>query len=323
METQNELLAMIMLHQAVSEQIKTTDIHDRYLSFYDKPIDKDLINKKLNKLTSENLLCISNNLIKLSDEGMIKGNNKYIEYYFSEGVMRAESSNIDKKYQESKNLGIINSDSIIDDEQLKFITNQLINYKNTIYDLGCGRGDIITYIQKKNNLSCIGIDKSENMIMISKAKNSNITWISDDIEQYCNKLSNYDAAILIDSIYFIKDKKKFINELFTKLNPDGKIIITFSTYTEDPQKINTLEPDRNILGEILNELNLNFDYQDFTTNEIALWEHRKNITESLREEYINEHNSFLYYDRMSESSNLLRVLKQDLGRRYIYIVKKK
>jgi ubiquinone/menaquinone biosynthesis C-methylase UbiE len=322
MDPRNKLLAMIMLHQSVGEQIGMNDIQNRYSEFYDKSIDKIQIDECMHKLKSGNLISTSEFDLKLTMKGMRVGNEKYIEYYFSEGVMRAESSETEKKYQAEKNIEVLNSDSIIDEEQLQYIAAQLIDYQKIIYDIGCGRGDIISYIQEKTNAKCIGIDKSENMITISRNKYKNVSWIVADIEQYCEKLSNCDAAILIDSIYFIQDKRRFIDKLFSKLNPGGNIIMTFSTYIDDIDKRNTIEPDKNQIGKILNDLNLNFIHREFTSNEITLWEHRKKIAESLRDGYSKENNSFLYYDRLSESSNLLRLLKQGSGKRYIYTINK-
>jgi SAM-dependent methyltransferase len=285
LKIENELLAMLNQHQSVEGEVERGSVGVLYEDFYDKTIEESLLEKTIHALISKGLFKKSDSHLLLSDEGRKKGIKNYIEYYFSEGVIRSEASKTDKKYQESKNEGLFNTDSILDVEQFKFIT-----------------------------------DKSENMIKLAQEKNPRIGWLTADIETYCKELPSYDGAILIDSLYFVKDKKAFLRQLLSKLNSRGKILIAFSAYTKNPQEKGSLEANDNELGIILHDLKADFTYTEFTENEIKLWEHRRRVTASLKEDYIKERNSYLYYDRMSESSQLLDVLKRGLGRRYIYSI---
>jgi SAM-dependent methyltransferase len=320
LKIENELLAMLNQHQSVEGEVERGSVGVLYEDFYDKTIEESLLEKTIHALISKGLFKKSDSHLLLSDEGRKKGIKNYIEYYFSEGVIRSEASKTDKKYQESKNEGLFNTDSILDVEQFKFITDQLSSLRGTLYDLGCGRGSIISHIQNNSPLSCFGVDKSENMIKLAQEKNPRIGWLTADIETYCKELPSYDGAILIDSLYFVKDKKAFLRQLLSKLNSRGKILIAFSAYTKNPQEKGSLEANDNELGIILHDLKADFTYTEFTENEIKLWEHRRRVTASLKEDYIKERNSYLYYDRMSESSQLLDVLKRGLGRRYIYSI---
>ena len=311
MNIQNELLAMMALYHESDEDIEIKSLHENYREFYNKIIDNDLLIDSLSNIESYNYVNSCNGRFEMTNKGILEGRNKYVEYYFSEGVLRAKSSEAEKKYQIEKNFGIINSDSIIDSEQLNYISANLAGFRDKIFDLGCGKGDIISYIHNKHKSKCIGVDKSQSMIDIAKSKNNDITWINSDIEDYCKKMLNFNAAILVDSLYFVNNKKELIKNLFKKLNHNGRIVIAFSDYRY-------IKID--ILQQTLNDLNINFTCKDFTKNEVRLWKHRKKITESLRQEYFKENNSFLYFDRISESTRLLKLLVNNEAKRYIYVL---
>ena len=127
---------------------------------------------------------------------------------------------------------------------------------------------------------------------------------------------------MVDSVYFVKDKKQLFKRLYNNLKYNGKIIVTFSEYVESPKAINILDPEKGKLGDIFKSLSIPFIFKDFTANEITLWELREKLADSLKEEYTKECCEYLYYDKKNEANALLYALKKDLGKRYIYVVRK-
>ena len=111
--------------------------------------------------------------------------------------------------------------------------------------------------------------------------------------------------------------------MYGALNYNGKIVLTFSAYTENPENTNLLNPEKNEIGKTLKSLSMPFIFKEFTTNEITLWEIREKLADSLKAQYIKECNEYLYYDKKNEAKDLLGVLKKGLGRRYIYTIEKK
>lgn len=322
MDDSHKLNAMIMLYKSVNEHPQKDELCDLYEAFYDETIDSSRMENALNPLLENKLIEYDDDSLKISREGLMEGSRQRIEYYFSEGVKKAEMSSVNNHYQDLKNLGAINSDSIMDDEQLSFISDNLKGFENKLYDFGCGRGHITANLQKASGMECIGIDKSESMIAIAAEKYPHMSWQVGEMEESVQKIDSFDAALFIDTLYFVQEKKELITQLYSKLNAKGKLIITYSDYTRDPLKKEILESHKNTLGQVLTEMDVNFQTKEFTENEIALWSYREEKIQSLKDEYKEEKNLFLFYDTFSESKNLLEVLRQGLGRRYIYIIEK-
>lgn len=106
---------------------------------------------------------------------------------------------------------------------LKFIT-----IKNTakVLDVGCGRGDILNYIQNKTRYA-YGIDISKGNIAVAKRLlNKNVKLFTQDITKKTKFPNNYfDTIILTDVIEHIPDRYSLFKELKRILKKKGKLII--------------------------------------------------------------------------------------------------
>lgn len=316
----DKLLSMAMLYQSVDEKLKVGELSLKFGEFYDEnPGDGDL-SGALVSLEQEGLIEVKNGLISLPDAGMMEGNRRLIKFFYSEGVQKSEKSPAEALYRKGKSPGQVNSDSIVDEEQLDYILSLFADCRNGICDLGCGRGELTTYMSRKSGLKFIGVDKSGSMIDIARGKNREITWIQADLEEGDEYLEGCDGAVMIDSLYFIRNKELFLDNLMYRLREGGPAVITWSCYTEDPCKKDTLTPEGTEIAQLFQSMGLRWDFRDFTANEISYWERCENLADSLKDRYRQERNSLLYFDKKSESSSLLGVLRQGLGRRYIYSV---
>jgi len=104
-----------------------------------------------------------------------------------------------------------------------------INFKKDtkILDIGCGRANIISYLQRKYKFhkKPIGLD-----IIRNKQTKKNIIFIKKDAIKYLeNSEDNFDLILIKQTIHFLK--KREINRLLSlakkKLTQKGKIIILF------------------------------------------------------------------------------------------------
>ena len=116
-----------------------------------------------------------------------------------------------------------------------FLNSKIKFNKNTqILDIGCGRANIISALQKKYkfNNKPIGVDVVKN-INIKK----NVTFVKNNALDYLKKTNrNFDVILIKQTIHFFK--KNQINLLLDysklKLNSKGKILI-FSLKAKDNQ----------------------------------------------------------------------------------------
>ncbi len=138
-----------------------------------------------------------------------------------------------------------------------------INKETKILDIGCGRANIISFLQKKNKFDNypIGID-----IVKNKNIKKNIIFKKTDAIKYLKKTNKFFDLILIkQTIHFFSEKKiKILLRLSKqKLNKNGKIVI-LSLKTEKNEipsfklmklKLNmSLKKDKILFKEIKNNL---------------------------------------------------------------------
>lgn len=105
---------------------------------------------------------------------------------------------------------------------------KFINIKNTdkVLDVGCGRGDILNYIQNKTK-HAYGLDISKGNIAVAKRLlNRNVKLFTQDITKKTKFPNNYfDIIILTDVIEHIPDRYSLFKELKRILKKKGRLII--------------------------------------------------------------------------------------------------
>ena len=106
-----------------------------------------------------------------------------------------------------------------------FLKKKIKFNKNTkILDIGCGRANIISFLQKKYKFKnkATGID-----IVRNKGIKKNIQFIKSDAIPYLKKKQNYDLILIKQSVHFfsIKQLNSLLNLAKKKLNPKGQLLI--------------------------------------------------------------------------------------------------
>ena len=106
-----------------------------------------------------------------------------------------------------------------------FLKKKVKLNKNTkILDIGCGRANIISSLNKKYNFKYnpIGID-----IVKNKDIKKNIIFKKIDAIQFLKKKNKFDLILIKQTIHFFSKKKLSLILNLTKqnLNPNGKILI--------------------------------------------------------------------------------------------------
>ena len=106
-----------------------------------------------------------------------------------------------------------------------FLEKKFCFTKDTkILDIGCGRANIISFLQKKYKFKNkpIGID-----IVRNKEIKKNIQFIKSDAISYLKKKQSYDLILIKQTIHFfsIKRLNSLLNLTKKKLNPKGQLLI--------------------------------------------------------------------------------------------------
>jgi len=114
----------------------------------------------------------------------------------------------------------------------KFLKTKINFNKNSkILDIGCGRANIISALQKKYKFKDkpIGID-----VVANKDVKKNISFKRIDALKYLKKQKKYDLILIKQTIHFFSktNLKNLLNLAKKSLNPKGKILI-FSLKTQN------------------------------------------------------------------------------------------
>lgn len=129
------------------------------------------------------------------------------------------------------------------------------NKESKILDLGCGNGKNMQYLLRNGHSNVIGCDISTSFVEICKKKRLNV--IEANIMNLPYEDNTFDYIICIAVLHHLEteeDRLKGISEMMRILKPDGKILITVSSYESpfyknmDMSRQDVLVPWKNSYG---------------------------------------------------------------------------
>ena len=195
-----------------------------------------------------------------------------------------------------------------------------------LLDLGCGAGGIAEYIAEQTGARVTGIDYAAAAIEVANERTAAKRQLIDFIEADLNRLElparSYDAAVMIDSIYWVADTVDGLGRILKALKPGGQLIIVIVhilDYCDDP---NELDIDKNFVARALDELMLNYSAYDTTPQFLPFWPRTKQALEELHDEFVAEGNEFIYNSLWTEATDeYLPAIEAGDIRRYLYHVR--
>ena len=167
-------------------------------------------------------------------------------------------------------------DDLVYNEQKNIYETKLIlsnsNEKHIILDIGCGTGHHVNLFNQNNNI-IIGIDNSPEMI---KQAQKNYPKLEFRLANTLNSMefnseTFTDITCLYFTIYYIKNKKLFLENCYKWLKPHGKLFLHLvNIYKFDPI-IPTADPfvmisPQSYADKRITESTVNFDILDYKSN---------------------------------------------------------
>lgn len=119
-------------------------------------------------------------------------------------------------------------------EELKNFVSSYIESNNTYLDIGCGTGELVTYLERKNILKKIAAtDIDEKMLEKARIKSKNVDFIKVDMRKI-----NYQEEFDIISCFgntivhltSLKDIENFFKNVFKALKKGGKFLFQILNY---------------------------------------------------------------------------------------------
>ena len=148
----------------------------------------------------------------------------------------------------------------------------------------------------------------------------------DFVEANLNRLElepgAYDAAVMIDSVYWLADTDEGLAQILKLLKPGGQLIILIahmSLFCESPEE---LEIDKNFVSMSLDRLDVEYSSHDLTTSFVDFWRRIRQALGDLHEEFVAEGNEFIYQSLLEEAeTEFLPAIENGDLRRYLYHIR--
>ena len=74
------------------------------------------------------------------------------------------------------------NDINLEKNEIKYFLS-IIKKKKSVLDIGCGDGELLRNLKKRNGCNCYGIDFSSNLINVAKKKSRNINFFCIDMNK--------------------------------------------------------------------------------------------------------------------------------------------
>ncbi len=195
-----------------------------------------------------------------------------------------------------------------------------------LLDLGCGAGIIAEYISDQTGARVTGLDYAAPAITVANErtadKRSRLTFVTGDMNALDLPEQAFDAAISLDTLYWVADITDTLSQVVRTIKPGGQIGIFMlqGRGEDDPPEI--LEADNTKLAQALSKLNLTYDAYDYTAQNAEFWRRIKEAATDLRDDFEAEGNGFIAASLIREAEEeFLPAIKAGTLTRHLYHVR--
>jgi len=143
-------------------------------------------------------------------------------------------------------------------EKIMKIAIDMINlkYYSRILDAGCGTGNLLNLLNKKNkNLQLYGIDISTEMLKIAKKKSTKINFKLRSVEKI-NEKGFYDYIFSSDAFHHYENQDLAMQNFYTSLKKNGFLIVIDFNFGVFNYLFHKIEPGNNKMNSSLEFRNL-------------------------------------------------------------------
>jgi ubiquinone/menaquinone biosynthesis C-methylase UbiE len=192
-----------------------------------------------------------------------------------------------------------------------------------LLDLGCGAGGLSEYVFDNYGASVTGIDYSESAIRTARDRTSDkrakLNFLQADLNALDLPSNAYDAAISIDSVYWVSDMEKTISTIIEILKPGGQLCILIEHRLKGESDTSYLDSKNTRVAKSLNNLKLRFDTIDYSDLFLKFWPRVKKTALSLHDEYVVEGTELICDNWIREADDdYLPSVEAGLIKRYLY-----
>lgn len=315
--TEAEIQLLIALVE-LEEPIET--VNNNFYEFYPKSLEaagtyfrkfREDWTEAYETLTQKGLIALIDDRHTLTEPGkerarQLRLKHPPIWYWYREYYLKTAKSKAHARYCERLFGRNMCQHGFADMAQVEKLLEVLrLSPDDRVLDLGCGNGMIAEYLSDQTGARFTGIDYIPEAIVQARErtrdKADRLTFLEMDLDDFDFPADSFDAAISIDTLYFVQSKEEIIARLRKIVRPGGRLASFFLGFAREPNSREHMKPAGTSLAKILRNQNLRFTAHDFT---LANYEHlrrKHRIVVELEDAFVAEGNGFLYENLLQES----------------------
>ena len=223
----------------------------------------------------------------------------------------------------------LTQEGLMDMEALDGLLERLnLSEGDRVLDLGCGAGAMSEYISDTTGAVVTGIDYAASAVQTANdrtmSKRDRLTFIEGDLNHLQLDPEHFDAAVLIDSIYWVADTSRTLAAVLASLNTRGQMAVVVAQTLKDGDRPEVLAAENTEVGVALNMLGVGYTVVDDTRAFKTFWPRMKEAVADLRSDFVLEGNRIIADAREAEADKeYLPAIQDDQIRRYTYLIRKK
>jgi ubiquinone/menaquinone biosynthesis C-methylase UbiE len=247
-------------------------------------------------------------------------------YYYQQFYEKAHISHAHTRFCEQVYGMDLCQEGLMDMESIHDLIDRLkLKPGQRLLDLGCGAGGISEYISDQTGAHVTGLDSSASAISTARArtenKHSQLKFIEADLNTLDLEPLSYDAAISIDTIYWVNDTYDSLKRIVRSLKPGGQLFISIVHILEYCDSPEELEIDKTYVALALDKLQLDYQSVDRTESFLGFWPRVKKTMLELKQDFDREGNGLIYQHWIKDAdAEFLPAIQSNDLRRYLYHV---
>lgn len=107
----------------------------------------------------------------------------------------------------------------------ELISNVILKENDLVLDVACGTGELLNGLNDKCRIKGIGVDISDEMVKVAKAKYSQFDFIESSCAPLPFKANKFDILTVSASFHHFPYPDKFVKEAYRVLKSGGKLYI--------------------------------------------------------------------------------------------------
>ncbi len=213
--------------------------------------------------------------------------------------------------------------NMVDGEQLEKLLEVIaLGPTERFVDLGCAVGALTELIADRTGAHGNGVDFAAPAIEFARRthadKADRLVFSVGDLNRLELPSGSFDAAVAIDTLYFVDDVQQAVGDILGLLRPGGRFAAFFTVSHDADEAQPDLDVANTLLAKALDAHGVDWSAVEFTDNSRALWTRALEAAEALREAWEAEGNPQIWRSRDREARSMSAVYAEGRARRYLY-----